>query len=34
MNSFNKTEAAMFSMQAVLPEGFPLFSVELYIFCS
>jgi len=35
MDSFNKTEAAVFLMQAVLPEGFP-FSQLIYlcfIFC-
>jgi len=26
MKSFNKTEAAVFPMQAMLPEDFPLFS--------
>jgi len=24
INSFNKTEAGVFTMQAMLPEGFPL----------
>jgi len=27
MNNFNKTEAAIFVMQAVLPEGFPFYQM-------
>jgi len=33
MNSFNKTEAAIFTLQAMLPEGFPFISlVQTYSF--
>jgi len=32
MNSFNKTNATIFLMQTVLPEGFPFFSVKTKLF--
>ena len=31
MNSFNKTEAAVFLMPAVVPEGFPISQFEFNI---